>query len=117
MLKFEDKSGSLLMNNNGEYNYESTYSYGYDYSNANQNLNHAQNQNDLYNSISGAQSTSIYSNVHSQPQQLPYNPEMLLNNPAAQIGMQLGTQAFSAGQEYVHSNVITIVQFDCYISF
>lgn len=98
---------TLSMNNNGEYNYGSDYSYGYDYSTPKQNYNYTE-EHKGYNSTNETYASSSYGNPSNQSHHLPYNPELLLNNPAAQIGMQLGTQAFSAGQEYVNTNVQNI---------
>ena len=101
------------MSNSG-YGYGETYSYGYDYNTQNSSMNKNTSTYDYGGSYS--------QNYPSQPHNLPYsgaapspnqfqqNPysaaSSLLNNPAAQIGMQFGTQALSAGQEYVNSNVI-----------
>lgn len=104
------------MSGNGGYNYgENDHSYGYDYS--------AQTQGNNYNyggynyESNEMNNAPAFSSPYAQPQttsmnqqpaqqQQPYNPaEALLNNPAAQIGMQFGTQAISAGQEYVNNNV------------
>lgn len=100
-----------IMSGNGGYSYGNDYSYGYDYSSQSQNLNDGYNFN--YNSIpknnpysSPYSQTPSVNNTHPQP----YNPaEAILNNPAAQIGMQFGTQALSAGQEYVNNNVIFLL--------
>lgn len=86
------------------YNYGNDYSYGYDYSSHSQNANNAYE----YNNYSSNSKNPSYASPYSQsPQQQPYNPAAILNNPAAQIGMQFGTQALSAGQEYVNNNVFS----------
>ena len=99
------------MSGNEGYNYGNDYSYGYDYSSQSQNLNQNYNygNNFSYNNNSDQPVDSI---PYTQPStnQQTYNPAAtLLSNPAAQIGMQFGTQAFSAGQEYVNSNVNILI--------
>lgn len=100
------------------YNYGggNDHSYGYDYSaqtqgSTNYNYGGGYNyessgmNNDPVSPYPQAQTKTSSMNQHPAQQQ-PYNPaEALLNNPAAQIGMQFGTQAISAGQEYVNNNV------------
>lgn len=99
------------MSGHGGYNYGGNdHSYGYDYS--------AQTQGNNYNyggynyeSNGMNNAAPAFSSPYAQAQtsqQQSYNPaETLLNNPAAQIGMKFGTQAISAGQEYVNNNVNT----------
>lgn len=96
------------MSNNGGYGYGNDYSYGYDYSSQNQNPNQGYEYNGNGSNFNQASYTSPYSQTSSNKQQSgqpAYDPAALLSNPAAQIGMQFGTQAISAGQEYVNSNV------------
>ena len=92
------------MSNSG-YGYGDSYSYGYDYSTQNSSANSGTYSYGDYNqNNSSSPHNYSYSGVTPSPhlsQQIP----SLLNNPAAQIGMQFGTQALSAGQEYVNSNV------------
>lgn len=98
------------MSGNGGYNYGNDYSYGHDYSSQTQNLNNNYDYggyNYPTNSNYGAQSSPYTQpSVNQQNIQQPFNASAsLLSNPAAQIGMQFGTQAISAGQEYVNTNV------------
>lgn len=104
------------MSGNNGFNYGNDYSYGYDY--ANQTSSQGQNydyMNSGYNkNLNQNQEANAYSSPygqHSINQQAPSfdTTATLLNNPAAQIGMQFGTQAFSAGQKYVNTNVIIIL--------
>lgn len=101
------------MSGNGGYNYSNDYSYGYDYSAQAQNLNNGfeyGGYNYTTNSNYVAQPSPYNQpSVHQQSAQQPFDAASLLSNPAAQIGMQFGTQAISAGQEYVHNNVGLIV--------
>lgn len=103
------------MSGNNGFNYGNDYSYGYDY--ANQTSSQGQNydyMNSGYNAnLNQNQEATAYSSPYGQPsinqQAASFDPTAtLLNNPAAQIGMQFGTQAFSAGQKYVNTNVIII---------
>lgn len=91
------------MSDSGGYNYGNDYSYGYDYSSNSQNANNIYEYNNYPSTLKNPTYVSPYSQTS---QQQPYNPAAILNNPAAQIGMQFGTQALSAGQEYVNNNVI-----------
>ena len=96
------------------------YNYGYDYSSQTQGNNYNYGG---YNYESSGSNNAAFSspyaqaqaNMSQQPaQQQSYNPaEALLNNPAAQIGMQFGTQALSAGQEYVNNSVSIAQLFKC----
>lgn len=107
------------MSGNNGYNYSNDYSYGYDY--ANQTPSQGQNYDYMNNDYNlNSNSNLNHSTAHSSPYDRPvinqepssfqqpyFDPTAtLLNNPAAQIGMQFGTQAFSAGQKYVNNNVI-----------
>lgn len=95
------------MSNSGGYGFGNDYSYGYDYSSQTQNSNQGYGYSDNasnFNSYASPYSQSSTNKPQTEPQ--PFNPTAsLLSNPAAQIGMQFGTQAISAGQEYVNSNV------------
>lgn len=82
------------------------YGYGYDYS-----YQSAPNQGQSYY---GQYGQPAYNNPtfgspqtnQAPPQQQQAQPELnFFNNPAAQIGVQFGAQALSAGQQYVNSNV------------
>jgi hypothetical protein len=91
-------------NMSDRYNYGNDYSYGYGYSSQSQSANNAYEYANNYSS--NLKNPTYASPPQSQfSQQQPYNPAAILNNPAAQIGMQFGTQALSAGQEYVNNNV------------
>lgn len=102
-------SSPCNMSGNEGYGYGNDYSYGYDYTSQSQNLN----KNYDYNNYIPNQNNTNYSSPYSQTtayqpqaQEQPYNPAAaILSNPAAQIGMQFGTQALNAGQDYVNNNV------------
>lgn len=84
---------------------EHGYTYGYDYTQQSGGFN----QNYGYGSNSNTNTAQTSSYNYSQQPTAQFQPENvtanLFNNPAAQIGMQFGTQAFSAGQQYVNTNV------------
>lgn len=117
------------MSGTGGYNYGNDQ-YGYDYSSSDgNNYNYGGGYNYGINSNGAAYNPGTYSQAqpqshpqplhqHNQPFSQPYNPaETLLNNPAAQIGMQFGTQAFTAGQQYVNNNVISTISASIYNNF
>ena len=94
---------------NGGYNYNNDYSDGYDYSqgqSSNNNYDYSRYNYPLNSNFDPHPSTYSQPTIDTQYAHQPLNPApSLLNNPAAQIGMQFGTQALSAGQEYVNNNV------------
>ena len=96
-------SSPCNMSGSEGYNYGNDYSYGYDYSSHSQNANNSYEYNNYHSTLKNPTYTSPYPQTS---QQQPYNAAAdIMNNPAAQIGMQFGTQALSAGQEYVNNNV------------
>lgn len=85
------------------------YGYGYDYS-----YQSVPNPGPGHQPYYGQYGQAGYTgNAYSSPQQAAsqappqqQQPGMdFFNNPAAQIGVQFGAQALSAGQQYVNSNV------------
>lgn len=96
------------MSDNGGYNYGNNYSYGYEYSSQSQNFNANYDYATNHINSNGAPYPSTFTQpaLNQQNSQQSYDPAAsLLNNPAAQIGIQFGTQALSAGQDYVNNNV------------
>ena len=97
------------MSGHGGYGYGNDQSYGYDYSQGtgnNYNYGGYNYESTTSNSFASPYAQAQPSMNQQSTHQQAYNPaESLLNNPAAQIGMQFGTQAISAGQEYVNNNV------------
>ena len=87
------------------------YGYGYDYNNF-QSTSPTQPLNNQYYNY-GAQPQGNNFSQFQQPQQQAQHQQQqqhpsfneFLNNPAAQIGVQFGAQALSAGQKYVNTNV------------
>lgn len=81
---FQDGTNSAAYNNNN-----TDAGYGYDFA----NYAHQNAYGQGYDSKAQAASNHDYLNTG------------FLSTPAAQIGMQVGSQALSAGQSYVNSNV------------
>lgn len=114
-----DPKTQVVMDGNDNYGYgygQGSYGYGYDY---NSNYNYQQQSQGTAQSPPGgsqfyggftnypasATSPSSNVNVNNNPQHQAPNFNEFLNNPAAQIGVQFGAQALSAGQQYVNTNV------------
>ena len=108
------------MSGNDNYGYgygQDNYGYGYSYQQQNAPLTQGINGQQFYNSFGTPQQQQSQQPQPQQPHQHQHQNQNqnqyhqqpsfneFLNNPAAQIGVQFGAQALSAGQKYVNSNV------------
>lgn len=97
------------MSGNDNYGYGYGYDYNYQSTSPTQPLNNqyygygSNQQHQQPQQQPQQQQYQQSNNYGQQPQQPSFNE--FLNNPAAQIGVQFGAQALSAGQKYINTNV------------